>query len=209
MVDVILNAAETIAREWRALAIAWHVAAAGWLAFIFTGHATNRTSAAALTMPMISVAALAWWSGNPFNALLFAAAACVLLPIGLRCRRDRVRRATGWEFAAGAALCVFGWSYPHFLQGAWWRYLFEAPLGRLPCATLAFLIGATLIVRNFTSRAWTAVVLGLGVIYGATGVFVLGVAIDRVLLAGAVLLAVRRLTSHIEQPYLTELGRTS
>ena len=184
MADVILNAAETIAREWRVLAIAWHAAAFALLVGVVRRFPT-RAIAAATTLPMFSVAALAAWSGNPFNAVIFAAGGALLLRVAARLPEGGVRLAAGWQAAAGAALCVFGWSYPHFLHDAGWRYLVEAPLGLLPCPTLAFVIGVSLITRSFDSRTWAITVSSLGVMYGAIGVWALNVSIDWLLLAGA------------------------
>ena len=89
-------------------------------------------------------------------------------------------------------MCVFALIYPHFLDGATWRYAYAAPLGLLPCPTLAFLIAVSLMVRGFESRAWISVLAPLGAIYGVIGVFTLGVTIDWALLAGAALLSARR-----------------
>ena len=70
----------------------------------------------------------------------------------------------------------------------------------LPCPTLAFLIGASLVAGSFDSRAWIAVLAPLGAIYGVIGVFVLGVTIDWVLIAGAALLSAHRAEAHDSGP---------
>jgi hypothetical protein len=94
------------------------------------------------------------------------------------------------QVAVGALLCVFAWVYPHFLSGAWWEYLYQSPLGLIPCPTLSFVVGVTLITYSFQSSAWALVVASISLLYGVTGVFVLGVGIDWVLVAGAAFLAV-------------------
>ena len=207
MVDVILSAAESIAREWRALAAVWHAAAAVLLLAIFSGAATNRGVAAAAAVPMFSVAGLAWWSGNPFNTIVFALAGALLLRIAYYLPAGRVAIATGRDLTAGIAMCAFGWAYPHFLDGSPWRYLYESPLGLIPCPTLAFLIGVSLIVKSFNSRAWISIVAPLGAIYGVIGVLVLGVAIDWVLVAGAALLSAHRSAASQQDLARAELFR--
>jgi hypothetical protein len=192
MADVILGAAESIAREWRVLAALWHAAAAALIIVIYSGRATNRGIAAAAAVPMFSVAGLAWWSGNPFNTTVFALAGALMLRVAHHLPAGRVAIATGRDLAAGLAMCAFGWAYPHFLDGNGWRYLYEAPLGLIPCPTLAFLIGLSLIVKSFDSRAWISIVAPLGAIYGVIGIFLLGVTIDWVLVAGAALLSAHR-----------------
>jgi hypothetical protein len=192
MTDVILSSAATIAREWTLRAIAWHGAALGLIIALVTGVATVRGAALGLTAPVFSVAMLAGWSGNPFNTVVFAAAGVLLWHAARQLPAARAHRVHGREFGAGLALCVFGFIYPHFLDGSPWRYVYAAPLGLLPCPTLAFLIGVSLIVGRLGSRTWISILAPLGAIYGVIGVFVLGVTIDWVLLAGAALLSAHR-----------------
>jgi hypothetical protein len=49
-------------------------------------------------------------------------------------------------------------------------------------------IGVTLMLDMFDSRAWALTLGTAGLVYGATGVFLLGVELDYVLLAGALAL---------------------
>lgn len=210
MVDVILTAQQTIAQEWRALAVAWHAAALLLVLVIITGPATARAVGAALTLPLFSVSALAWWSGNPFTTIVFAAGGGALLAIAGRLSSRPLEPPAASRLAAGLALCAFGFAYPHFLGGMWWRYLYEAPLGLIPCPTVAFVIGVSMMAGSFGSRAWKAIVTALGIVYGAIGVFALGVTLDWVLLAGAVLLGLQHRSAlpHIEQARLFKHRRT-
>jgi hypothetical protein len=95
-------------------------------------------------------------------------------------------------------MIVFGWIYPHFLEGgSWFRYLYAAPMGLIPCPTLSFTIGFAMIANGFSSRSWSLVLVVIGVFYGVFGAFRLGVSIDFVLLAGSLLLLIQALTSAI------------
>ena len=192
MADILLTSATTIAREWSSLAIAWHVAAIALLIAIGIRAVRVRDVGVALSVPLFSVAALAWWSRNPFNTLVFVVAGLLILHAAMQLPIERAQPAHGRDLSAGLALSVFGLLYPHFLDGSPWQYLYAAPIGLLPCPTLTFLIGISLIVPGLDSRRWMSVLAPLGAIYGVIGVFMLGVTIDWVLLAGAALLSAKR-----------------
>ena len=90
----------------------------------------------------------------------------------------------------GTALVAFGFCYPHFTAGAWYRSFYVAPIGLVPCPTLAILAGFTLLTGGHGSRAIPAVLAVWTAFYGAYGLLKLGVAIDVGLLAGMIGLAV-------------------
>jgi len=86
---------------------------------------------------------------------------------------------------AGVPLVAFGWTYPHFLETANpVLYLIAAPLGLLPCPTLAATIGCTLMAGP-SSTFWKLALATAAFVYAAIGVFWLDVTIDVVLFAGA------------------------
>ena len=184
----ILNGLRGLANAWRLLAIGWHVyfallaggALSGW-------RPARRILALLLVLPLFSVGALAWASGNPFNAAVFAITAITLVVIALRLPHGPVRTAPVWSRAAGVLMFIFGWLYPHFLDTPTSvAYLYAAPTGLLPCPTLSIVIGMTLIVGGLQSRAWSWVLAAVGLFYGAFGALYLGVRIDLVLIFGAV-----------------------
>lgn len=187
---MILDAATSIANEWTTLAIAWHVAFAAFGAALIAGwRPTNRLSGQLLAAPMLSVAILAGASGNPFNAATFLILGCALVLMARRLTIDRVRFGSALSVATGELLVAFGWGYRHFLASDHWiAYAYAAPLGLIPCPTLSAVIGMTLILNLLGSPAWSSTLAFAGVVYGAVGVFTLGVGIDWVLLAGATVL---------------------
>jgi hypothetical protein len=193
--EAILDGLTAIANDWRGLAIGWHVLLTAAIVGMFAGwRPTNRTAAGLLIMPLVSVSVLAWSSGNPFNTATFAALALALGSILRRLSSRPVRVSQPWLVAAGALLLTFAWVYPHFLHARTWaEYIFAAPLGLIPCPTLAAVIGVTLILGLLESRAWSLTVAVMGLAYGAIGIFRLGVRIDVALLAGAALLALTAL----------------
>jgi hypothetical protein len=79
--------------------------------------------------------------------------------------------------------------YPHFLVATdWAAYAYASPFGLLPCPTLLVLIGLTLVFGGLSSVGWNGVLAVAGVLYGAIGVFRLGVVLDVWLLVGGMLL---------------------
>ena len=188
--ETILAQLRTIAAEWRSLAILFHVYFGILAAALVAGVRPSRKSAGRLlALPFVSVSAVAWVEGNPFNGAVFAVLWILLLFLAGRLPADRIRLAPPALLVPGVALFLFGWAYPHFLPGEpAWVYLYRAPTGLIPCPTLSIVIGLTLIADGLRSRAF-GLTLGLaGLLYGAIGAFRLGVAVDAVLLAGSVLM---------------------
>jgi hypothetical protein len=90
----------------------------------------------------------------------------------------------------GVTLLAFGLIYPHFVDAASPAlYLIGAPIGLVPCPTLAALIGLTLLDRGLISRTWAVVLSLYGLFYFVVGVFRLGVWLDVGLLVGVVAIA--------------------
>jgi len=184
----ILEGLSAIATEWRWLAIIWHVLlGAAILAYVSGWRPRRRFAGLVLVAPMASVSALAWQAGNPFNGAVFAILAVLLFVVAAGLPRSAVRPASVGFSVAGAVLVVFAWVYPHFLpDGAWFRYLYAAPVGLVPCPTLSLVIGLSLLFGGLGSRLWAGVLSASGLVYGLIGWLRLGVAIDAILLVGAI-----------------------
>lgn len=185
--DVILAGLTAIASEWHALAIAWHVAFGLAIAAVSAGwRPSQRLVGLVLPTPFVSVSLLAWQSGNPFNAIVFASLALMLLGIARTMPADAIRLSARPSFFAGALLLLFGWTYPHFVMtDRSVAYLYASPLGLIPCPTLAAVIGVSLSLGLSRSAAWGALLAFVGIAYGLIGVFRLDVTLDYGLLAGA------------------------
>jgi len=193
--ETILTGLAAIANDWRWLAIAWHVWVAVLVVLLVGGWRPSvRTAWRLLIAPLISVAVLAWRSGNPFNGAMFIGLAVALALESFRVPDEPVRSASPAWIARGAALVVFGAIYPHFLQAdSPAAYVVASPFGLLPCPTLSVVIGSTLVFANLGSRRSSALLLIAAALYGAIGVFRLGVALDWGLFVGAALLVARML----------------
>ena len=193
--QVILDSAALIANDWRWLAIAWHAVFIAVVIGTWFRRPSPRTVATLMIAPVVSVGALAWWSGNPFTGSLFVCLSLLMAIIARRLPTAAMAADHSYsaEVAAGLALTTFGLVYPHFLRAeSWFEYLYAAPFGLVPCPTLAALIGVSLLAGSFGSRPWAATIAGASLIYGLIGVAALGVWLDAVLVAGAMILAVRR-----------------
>jgi hypothetical protein len=189
--DAILDGMTAIANEWRTVAIIWHALLTTLLAAVLLGwRPSNRVAGSILSVPFLSVSAAAWISNNPFNGTVFATLFLLLLALAARFGREAIHFGTPILVIPGALLFAFGWGYPHFLEAQrWTTYAYAAPLGLLPCPTLSAVIGATLMLGLPDSRAWALALVVAGLVYGLMGVFVLGVQLDYVLVAGALCLA--------------------
>ncbi len=185
-----------VTNQWIALSIAWHLVIAGILVALVVGWRPGRRAAGLLlTTLCASVAAIAWLAGNPFNGAMFTALTVALGMIALRLEPLRVRSpAPLWSLIAGALLLGFGLVYPHFLARPAVLYLVAAPVGVVPCPSLAVVAGFTLLAGGLESRAWSWLVVAAAAFYAAFGVWRLGVLLDAGLLAGAIALAVFSLT---------------
>jgi hypothetical protein len=198
--DSIVAWATAAANEWRPVAIAWHVALGIGLAALLAGRRpTRRTAAWLLTLPLVSVSAIAGLSGNPFNAVVFAIISAVAGVLAIRLPDHAIVIAPKMWAVPGAALVVFGWLYPHFVSGGWPAYLYASPFGLLPCPTLSVVIGTTLLLGGLQSFPWSAVMSVAGLMYGFIGVAGLGVRLDNALFIGAALLGASILTL-VRQP---------
>ena len=112
--NVISGLAE-LAQQWRWLAAAWHVPLAALLIAFYAGwRPTTKTFIATLVVPVISVSALAWLSGNPFNGAAFALLAASLSGRALLEPAHRVGPGPRHLRVPGVLLVVFGAAYPEF-----------------------------------------------------------------------------------------------
>jgi hypothetical protein len=185
--DTVLDGLTAIANDWRWLATTWHVLLAALIASLLAGWRPSvRLLGQLLMTPLLSVSLTAWLSGNPFNGAVFAILAAVLIATAVGLPRRTVQLASSASVASGAALVVFGWTYPHFIRTeSWTTYLYASPFGILPCPTLSTVIGMTIIFSNLGSASWSLLLAGAALVYGLIGVFRLGVALDSGLLLAA------------------------
>jgi hypothetical protein len=199
--DALLAGLTAVANDWRWLAIAWHVAMAALFAAMLVGRwrPSSRLLGRLLAAPLLSVGVVAGVSGNPFNAVVFAVLAVLFAGASAGLPGTPVQLSSRGWMASGVALVVFGSTYPHFLNtGSWTTYVYASPLGLLPCPTLSAVIGIALIFQSLRSRRGSLTLTAAGALYGAIGVFGLGVALDWGLISAAAILAAAVLRDHAE-----------
>ena len=188
----ILTNLRLIANDRIAVAVAWHVAVAVCgLALALGWRPSRRLAGLLLSAPVASVAIVAFVHGNPFNGTMFAAITAALVGLASRFGPGAAEGGTTADRIAGALMIAFAWLYPHFLDARPpATYLYAAPMGLIPCPTLALVIGFALVSGGLASRAWSFTLAAAGLFYGFFGVFRLGVALDLFLVAGALALLV-------------------
>lgn len=188
--EEILAGLTQIANDWTWLAIGWHVYLAVLVGILLVGRQLSRRLVGGLlALPLLSVSAMAWTVGNPFNGTVFAAVGVALLVIAVRMAPERAQVSPPWLLVLGSGLFLFGWVYPHFLEtGSGWTYLYAAPTGLVPCPTLTAVIGISLMLGGLGSRAWMGTLGAVGLVYGVIGALRLGVLIDGVLILGALII---------------------
>ncbi len=180
-----------LANDYLLLAVVWHAAVFLALVAIVSERwrPSRRGAALLLTLPLLSVSSLAFVSGNPVNGIVFLGFAIASAAIASRMTKDEVSPGPMWATGVGAGMLVLALLYPHFLEGrATWTYLFAAPVGVIPCPTLALVLGFGLLAGGFASRVWSWLFAIAGFVYGVTGIFKLGVWLDAGLFAGAIAL---------------------
>jgi len=170
----ILEGLTAIANDSFSFAVAWHLILAGALVALAAGwRPTQRLSGVLLALPIASVSAVAWIYGNPFNGSVLAACAATLVLLALTNASTKpVAPARGWARRIGALMIALGWVYPHFLVArSPWAYFYGAPVGLIPCPTLAMTIGLALIGGAPRLRSWSLMLGGVGMFYALFGAF--------------------------------------
>jgi hypothetical protein len=142
----LLDGLTATASEAMPLAVAWHLVVLGALAAVAMGwRPSARLVGVLLAAPIASAAMVASVYGNLFNALMLGATAVVVALLGARLPEGAARPGRAWAVVAGGAMIAFGWVYPHFLSERTPLILLAAaPVGLLPCPTLALVIGFAL-----------------------------------------------------------------
>ena len=189
--EEILRGLTEAADRWVLLAIAWHVAIAALLGALAFGWRPGRRTIGLMLAPLCaSVAVVALLAGNPSNASMFAVLTGALVVLALRLSpAPPTVAAPAWAIVLGSLLVAFGLVYPHFLHHSAAMYLVAAPVGVVPCPTLAVVIGFSLLAVGLQSRAWCWVLVTASAFYGIFGVVRLGVILDVGLFVGTAALA--------------------
>jgi hypothetical protein len=189
--SAILDGLATISREMTLVAIVWHGLVLIVLIALWRGWRPNHVTAGRLlAVSLSSVAVIALAYRNPVNGVVFALVSLILERVSRRMSPQPVGLAPPLLAAVALALIGFGWCYPHFVAGSPARLLYAAPLGLIPCPTLAVVGGFTLLGGGLQSPRWSAILAGVTALYSLIGMFVLGVWIDAALLVAAIALIV-------------------
>ena len=183
----ILNTLALAANKFMTISIIWHLIVLIFIIALISGKKFNtKHVSAGLSIFLLSVGIIAVLVSNPFNGIMFALAALVFGIMTLKFKPEPI--GLQWDFisVSGLILLIFGFIYPHFLDGdSYFQYLFAAPMGVIPCPTLSAFIGISLMLHSFGSKKWMLVAALFGLFYGIFGVLRLKVYLDIPLIAGA------------------------
>jgi len=188
----ILNGLQQTVDEYSIVAILWHVVFyVLLLTLLLQWKPSGRLLASFLALPLISVAVLAWTSGNPFNGSTFSILSLLVIIATLKAPANRIKITSAGWIIPGVIMIVFGLFYPHFIEGSLIEYTYRSPLGLIPCPTLSLIIGFMLLYNGFGSKLLKIIFICFGLFYGIFGVLKLSVYVDLVLLFGTLVLCLQ------------------
>jgi len=190
--EEILRQLARATNELGALAIVWHVLVLVAALAMLSGRIPSRYLTTLAIGLVLSVVIVSLGYGNWFNGVSFLVLAVALTMsatdggVALEMRP--------WQSLLGTALVVFGFIYSHFVEGAWYRPLYAAPIGVLPCPTLAMIAGYVLLTGAGGMRSVPVLLAIWTAFYAIFGIVKLGVFLDIGLVAatlGLVALAIQ------------------
>lgn len=193
----ILAGLQSIVNNYTTVAILWHGIFYILIAFlIIKWEPSNRMLGLILSLPLISVAILAWITGNPFNGTVFSIVTILVVLFSFRASNQVISYSQLPFIIAGILMVIFGIIYPHFIKpDSLFKYLYESPVGLIPCPTLSIIIGFLIIYNGFGSNSITLTLIILGLFYGIFGVLKLAVYLDLFLLFGTITLLIKYILS--------------
>jgi hypothetical protein len=191
--EEILHGLQTITNSYSTFAIIWHTIFYLLLAaLIARWQPSNKILAVLICLPLLSVAAFAWLSGNLFNGLLFSIMAILLVIFGFKASNQPINISQVPFISIGILMIIFGLVYPHFLNpDSFLKYLYASPVGLIPCPTLSILIGFLLLYNGFGSQSITLTFIVFGLFYGIFGILKLAVYLDIFLVIGTITLLIK------------------
>jgi hypothetical protein len=191
--EEIINGLKTIANDYSTFAIIWHALFYFLLAaLVFKWEPSNKLLGILICLPLLSVAVLAWITGNPFNGVLFSVMTIMIFIFALRASNEPITLSQVPFMIIGILMIVFGLIYPHFINtNSFLKYLYASPVGLVPCPTLSILVGFLLLYNGLGSQSLTLTFVVFGLFYGLFGAFKLSVYLDIFLILGSISLLVK------------------
>jgi hypothetical protein len=188
--EQILAGLTSLANEYSNIAIGFHIVILIFIAALFIGWKPgNSLMILLLSSLLMSTSVFASLQGNFFNAAVFAFLVIMAIYSTLKSCNGTISGDQSWPDIVGLLLIIFGLVYPEFLKtGSLLEYSYASPIGLIPCPTLSVLTGFALVYKGFRSQVWSITIGIAGIFYGLFGAFYLGVSIDWILVAGAIVL---------------------
>lgn len=191
--EEILAGLQKIVNDYSTIAIIWHILFYAMIIILIAKWLpTNRLFGLLIILPVVSVAVLAFLTGNPFNGILFSLLAVLLIIFGSGATGQPILTSQIAFRIIGVLMIIFGLVYPHFITAdSFLKYLYGSPAGLIPCPTLSIIIGFLLLYNGFGSQSITLTLAIFGLFYGVFGVLKLAVFLDVSLIFGALALLVK------------------
>lgn len=184
-VESILDAIRLAANTSPILNFIMHLLVLGAVLSLFfvTDSKTKRyVFDSALLILATSVAVISFVNGNPVNLIAFAMIA-VVSAIELARRKNQVSKPSiNPNSIASFGFIVIGLVYPDFVKANAVLLPFVSPLGAIPCPTFMVILGMLNLLTPHVNRVQFVTTTVLGLFYGVTGTFQLGVYLDIALL---------------------------
>ncbi len=195
--EEILTGLQRIVDSYSTFAFIWHMVFYVLIgALLLRWQPSNKLLSIAICLPVVSVALFAWLTGNPFNGMLFSLLAVLIVIFGSGTSGQPVQTSSLVFAGIGIAMIAFGLVYPHFVNhDSFLKYLYDSPVGLVPCPTLSVLIGFLLLYNGFGSQSLSLTFIVFGLFYGVFGVFKLGVYLDIFLIFGSLSLLAKYIFS--------------
>lgn len=195
--EEIINGLQSIVNDYSTIALIWHAVFYILIAaLIAKWEPSNKIFGLLISLPLLSVAILAWITGNPFNGTMFSIATILIFLFGLKANSQSINYSQLTFVIGGILMIIFGLIYPHFIKpDSILKYLYASPAGLIPCPTLSIIIGFLLLYNGFGSQPITLTLIVLGLFYGIFGVLKLAVYLDIFLVLGTITLLVKYILS--------------
>lgn len=192
--DEILQSLTYLANTYQHIAIVWHLVIYSLLLFLVVSKQklSNRFVGSFLALPLLSVSFFAWLTGNPFTGIFFLVTGTVLFFFSFTAKPEQIVFNPSFSLrVTGIVILFFGLAYPHFLGSQVLIYLYAAPVGIIPCATLLMVTGFSVMFSLRQSLKWMLALFSADLFYGLFGVFRLHVYIDIFLLFASCVLFIQ------------------
>ena len=187
--EEILKSTAYLANNYMAIAAMWHVV----IVLLITSYISRRWMSSRIyyglpALLFLSVSLLALSVLNFFNSFVYFGLSIIFLRKAIRIRDSHFELNDSVFLTVSACLIILsGLVYPHFLNASFFAYIVASPTGVIPCPTLLLVSGISLLFVRSDDKSIFYTLIPVNVAYGLIGILFLGVYLDIILIAAAIL----------------------